>query len=336
MRLSVIVPTYNSYDSISECINSLLTQKTSREYEVIIVDDGSEDDFLKILEKLTENNEKIKLIKKRHEGPSKARNIGILYAKGDIVVFTDSDCKADPYWLEEIAKTYEMHPEVAGVGGPHLSKNGKTSVEQAVAFFFASPLSGNFSFPYLKAINVKEKKEDVLIVSHLPSCNSSYKKDLLVKIGGFREGLWPGEDVELDYRLKKSFENVTLLFNPKAVVWHNRPKTVKSFLKMIWRYAYVKPVLKKLHPETFSIHIIFPLIAFLFTPLFFFILLICPVFSVMWLVTFGILLTYALLVLFEGLRASVKHRNPKLFFLLPFIIILSHFIWSIGLINGFL
>ncbi|MEM3663739.1 MAG: glycosyltransferase family A protein [Candidatus Jordarchaeales archaeon] len=159
MRLSVIVPTYNSYDSISECINSLLTQKTSREYEVIIVDDGSKDDFLKILEKLTENNEKIKLIKKRHEGPSKARNTGILHAKGDIVVFTDSDCKADPYWLEEIAKTYEMHPEVTGVGGPHLSKNGKTSVEQAVAFFFASPLSGNFSFPYLKAINVKEKKK---------------------------------------------------------------------------------------------------------------------------------------------------------------------------------
>jgi len=94
-----------------------------------------------------------------------------------------------------------------------------------------------FISDYSRAI----KGDSIVTVNHNASCNVMYRRDIFLKEGGFLEGLWPGEDVELDYRLKKS--GYKLVFNPRAVVYHYRPKDVRSFLRMMYRYGSVQGLL---------------------------------------------------------------------------------------------
>lgn len=92
MKLSIIVPVYNVEKYLSDCLNSLLDQGIDEsEYEIICVNDGSSDTSLQILQKYAKNHNNIVIIDKNNEGVSAARNVGIKVAKGDFIVFCDSD-----------------------------------------------------------------------------------------------------------------------------------------------------------------------------------------------------------------------------------------------------
>jgi len=81
----------------------------------------------------------------------------------------------------------------------------------------------------------------IIPVKHNPSCNSMYRKSIFLKLGGFWAGFWPGEDVELDYRLRRRY--YAILFNPAAIVYHYRPDSYKKFLQMMYRYGWAQGVL---------------------------------------------------------------------------------------------
>jgi len=76
---------------------------------------------------------------------------------------------------------------------------------------------------------------------HNPSCNSIYRTEVLKKINGFLPGLWPGEDIELDYRIRKSGGRIVC--NSRAEVRHYRPKNLLVFCKMMFRYGRAQGVL---------------------------------------------------------------------------------------------
>ena len=87
--VTVVVPTYNCGDYISDCLSSLLNQETSYSYEIIVVDDGSTDDTKNIV---TNNaNKKIRYYYKMNSGVSEARNFGMKKARGDYITFVDAD-----------------------------------------------------------------------------------------------------------------------------------------------------------------------------------------------------------------------------------------------------
>ena len=88
--ISVIVPAYNSEMFIGKCIDSVLEQTYSN-WELIAVDDGSRDKTLGILKKYAEVDSRIRVIHQENQGPGIARNTGIAEAKGNYVVFIDSD-----------------------------------------------------------------------------------------------------------------------------------------------------------------------------------------------------------------------------------------------------
>lgn len=88
--ISVIVPAYNSEMFIGKCIDSVLEQTYSN-WELIAVDDGSRDNTFGILKKYAEVDSRIRVIHQENQGPGIARNIGIAEAKGNYVVFIDSD-----------------------------------------------------------------------------------------------------------------------------------------------------------------------------------------------------------------------------------------------------
>ncbi len=98
-KISVIVPVYNGEKSIKRCILSVLKQ-TYREFELLIVEDGSTDRTVEIVEKCIDTDERIRLIKGTHKGVSAARNIGLEKAQGKYIAFVDADDEIMPDYLE--------------------------------------------------------------------------------------------------------------------------------------------------------------------------------------------------------------------------------------------
>lgn len=97
--ISVIIPVYNVADWLDVCIESVVKQ-TFAEFEVILVDDGSDDGSQDKCRQWAQNDSRIKVIAKKNEGPSKARNRGLSEAKGKYVVFVDADDWLDARYLE--------------------------------------------------------------------------------------------------------------------------------------------------------------------------------------------------------------------------------------------
>ena len=114
--ISVIVPIYNSEQYIIGCIDSVLMQTYSA-FEVILIDDGSEDDSLKICEMLCKRDKRIRLVRQNHKGVSAARNLGIESSVGKYLFFLDSDDLIHPQLLESLYKLQEEnHTDIAAEG----------------------------------------------------------------------------------------------------------------------------------------------------------------------------------------------------------------------------
>ena len=96
-KVSVIVPVYNSRKTIGRCLKRLVNQ--SYPVEIIVVDDGSIDNTVEIVQKF-----KVKLLKQRHKGPGAARNLGVSKAKGDIIVLVDSDEYCDRDYIKNLIR----------------------------------------------------------------------------------------------------------------------------------------------------------------------------------------------------------------------------------------
>lgn len=102
--LSIIVPAYNSSDYIKECISSVLMQKTSYNYELIVINDGSKDDTLEKIN-LFKENKHLKIINQENKGFSGARNRGIDESLGKYIMFLDSDDLLCENSIEKLIKT---------------------------------------------------------------------------------------------------------------------------------------------------------------------------------------------------------------------------------------
>lgn len=218
--ISVVIPVRNARETIGKCLNSLAGQDRT-DFEVIVLDDGSTDDTATLCEAYPD----VTLIRLNHEGPSRARNRGIGASRGALVAFTDSDCVAAPNWLTELEKGL-VSLEVAGVGGDQKSPDDETDTGRLVQEFLKTI---GFMTDYIKT-DAAMKETD-----HNPSCNSLYRKSVLVEVRGFDEKLWPGEDVDLDVRIRR--KGYKLMYNPAACVAHYRPKTFRAFARMMERYG---------------------------------------------------------------------------------------------------
>ena len=229
-RISLVIPVYNSSDTIEKCLNSVLAQDHPA-FEVIVVDDGSTDGTPDICESFNG----VKVIRSERGGPSRARNRGVAEAKGGLVAFTDGDCIAETDWLAELEKGF-TGPDVGGVGGDQKSPDDETELGKNIQEYFKTI---GFITGYIKTGATQRETE------HNPSCNSIYRKELLIELCGFDEALFPGEDVDLDLRITRS--GYKLIYNPEACVGHYRPGTYRSFARMMRRYGECQAWLVKKH-----------------------------------------------------------------------------------------
>ena len=122
--LSIIVPIYNSENSLENCIRSIEKQEYSN-YELILINDGSTDNSLKICEKLAQKNEKIKIINKKNTGVSDTRNRGIEIAKGKYIQFVDSDDEVCSTLSKKLIELIRKNNADMGICGYTIIKKSK-------------------------------------------------------------------------------------------------------------------------------------------------------------------------------------------------------------------
>ncbi len=254
-KISIIIATKNAQRTIRKCLDSIFSLDYSK-YEVIVVSDGSKDNTNNILKAYIN---RIKFITTEGIGPSAVRNLAARQADAEYIAFTDSDCIVDKNWLTELLKGFKEYPVAVACGGVQKLPFDSTSFEKRVFLFMKKT---GFITEYMR----KTKGANLIEVNHNASCNVMYKRDIFLKEEGFLEGLWPGEDVELDFRLKK--KDYKVVFNPKAIIYHYQSKDLKSFLRMMYRYGWAQGFLVRKYSifrkvQTIPISIIILLFLFL-------------------------------------------------------------------------
>ncbi len=229
-KASVVVASYNGAHTLKPCLESL-TRLAYPDYEVILVDDGSTDSTPEIAKEFPS----VRCIRQDNHGLSVARNTGIAAATGEIVAFTDSDCRADEDWLYYLVGDL-LSGQWAGIGGHNFLPPDDSSVAAAV---MASP-----GGPAHVMLTDREAE-------HLPGCNMAFYKWALEEIGGFDPVFRKaGDDVDLCWRLQE--HGFKLGFSPAGFVWHYRRSTIRAYLKQQAGYGEAEALLMRKHPEYFS------------------------------------------------------------------------------------
>jgi glycosyltransferase involved in cell wall biosynthesis len=226
--VSVVVPAYNAAKTIEICLDSLVKQNYSRKgYEIIVVDDGSKDETKSIIL----SYKQVRYIYQVNAGPASARNTGWKNAKGDIVVFTDSDCVLEKNWLEEMTKPFEVEDEVGAVGGAYEKTINSDK-------WLARLIGEEIKFRYSK-------------IGQYTDAHGSYslavRKSVLEEVGGFNKSypVATAEDWDLCYKIiEKGYK---IFFNKRAHVGHHHPESLKKYLKTQTRHGFYRMLLYKDH-----------------------------------------------------------------------------------------
>lgn len=229
-KVSIVVASYNGGKTLPTCLESL-RHLNYPNYEVILVDDGSKDNTPEIAKRYPE----VRTIRQENKGLSVARNVGIAAAQGEIVAFTDSDCRADEDWLYYMVGDMLRHGFKA-MGGHNFLPPDDSPVAAVV---MASP-----GGPAHVLLTDRDAE-------HVPGCNMVFYKHVLDEIGGFdpifRKA---GDDVDVCWRLLES--GCRIGFSHAGFVWHYRRSTVKAYLRQQAGYGEAEAMLARKHPEYFS------------------------------------------------------------------------------------
>ena len=227
--VSVVIPAYNAQNTIAACLDSLMKQDYPGDYEVIVVDDGSADSTPDIIS----GYERVRLIRQANAGPAAARNKGAMDAKGEIILFTDSDCVPEGNWITEMIAPFKDDKDVVGVKGRY-----KTKQKEVTARFV--------QFEYEDKYRYMQKDK---YIDFIDTYSAGFKREIFLEMRGY-DTEFPvacAEDVELSFRLSK--KGYKMIFNPGAVVYHIHPYRLKDYLKKKYKFAYWRIVAVKKNPE---------------------------------------------------------------------------------------
>ncbi len=216
-RMSVIIPVLNGAATLGLCLESLIQQKR-RPDEVIVVDNGSVDDTPSIAKGWALAHSKLvcRIVSERKRGPAAARNRGAQEAKGDVVVFLDADCTAEPEWLKRIEEEFQRgYVAVGGTYGGYLPGHWMEKYIHAARSSFLGERT------VLSQVSLQG--------AFLVGANAAFDRKLFREIGGYHEDFLIGEDFELSARL--IHHGSTLLYHPGIRVTHHSRTGVSHRLR---------------------------------------------------------------------------------------------------------
>ncbi|MBV8637165.1 MAG: glycosyltransferase [Candidatus Eremiobacteraeota bacterium] len=206
-EISVVVPTYNRFDTLAHVIPTLLAQDLpASEFEVLVCDSNSTDGTAEYLARVHAEHPNIRHLPGSYTGRAMARNAGIDAAQGDVVLFNDSDILASPDLLSRHLGHHREQKNIAVVG---LEVQVKDLEDYAY----------KRDHPQDRGSLHKPTRKTLPWLYFLTG-NASVRRDDLLRVGKFDEDFtgYGHEDLELGYRLERA--GITILYEPNAVNYH--------------------------------------------------------------------------------------------------------------------
>ena len=284
MRYSIIVPVFNRPDEVDELLDSL-TRQTVKDFEVIIVEDGSTKTCKDVCEKYASILD-LHYYFKENSGPGQSRNYGAERSKGEYLLILDSDVVLPDRYIENLElrienqrsfevkteKNYDMLQGMNnnGMQGTHAqgtnngvqgNHNSKFSILNSKLAAFGGPDAAHPSFtPTQKAISYSmtsffttggirggKKKLDKF---YPRSFNMGIRRDVYMQLGGFTKMRF-GEDIDFSYRICEAGYSPQLI--PEAWVWHKRRTDFRKFFRQVYNSGIARINLEKRHPGTMKL-----------------------------------------------------------------------------------
>ena len=207
MLFSIVIPTYNRLPILSKCLAALEAQKGLEQgdhFEVVLVDDGSTDGTVDWLRENQQQLTHLRLVCQEHGGPALGRNLGVKEAKGEVIIFIDSDLVVLPSFLAEHSRS--------------LRKSWKDRGNRLCFTYGAVINTHNFEFPCSEPHKLSD-----LSWAYFATGNVAIDRSVLVQSGLFDPAfqLYGWEDLELGERLRRM--GVLLVRCPAAVGYHWHP-----------------------------------------------------------------------------------------------------------------
>lgn len=213
MKASIVIPVYNEERDIGECLESL-NKQSFKDFEIIIVDDGSIDNTVKIASKY-----KVQIIKGKHKGPGFSRNLGVRKAKGEILVFIDADMTFDKEYLKNLIKPFKDNKIIGTTHDYELATNLKNKY---------SKLWGEVRVSKENAKNVKIFR--------------AIRKKKFLEMGGFDSKYGYADDQTFWFKYK-----IRPIVAKNTTCYHKNPETLKSvYNQSRWIGASIDNLLLKL------------------------------------------------------------------------------------------
>ena len=237
MQFSIIIPVYNRPQEVDELLESLCGQ-TVKDFEVVVVEDGSSEKCDSVCEKYADKIE-LHYYFKPNSGPGPSRNYGAERSQGEYLIILDSDVIVPDNYLEIIQQELENDPCDA-FGGPDRAHPSFTPIQKAINYSMTS-------FFTTGGIRGGKQKLDKF---YPRSFNLGIKKSVYDALGGFAPMRY-GEDIDLSTRIFKGGYSCRLF--PEAFVYHKRRVKFSSFFKQVKHSGEARIVLKNKYPETFKL-----------------------------------------------------------------------------------
>ena len=234
MKYSFIIPVYNRPDEVDELLDTIL-RLPERDFEVIIVEDGSAVPCKKVVDKYSLALP-VHYFTKPNSGPGQTRNFGAEQAQGDWLLILDSDVLLPETYLSAIDVFLQTHA-VDAFGGPDRAHTSFTPMQKAINYAMTS-------FFTTGGIRGGKKKLDKF---YPRSYNMGIRREVYLALGGFRDMRF-GEDIDFSYRLVENNHPTALV--PDAYVYHKRRTDLRKFFRQVYNSGIARVNLSILHPGT--------------------------------------------------------------------------------------
>ncbi len=212
LKISVVVCAFNEEDNIKPCLNSLLSQEQidPDTFEVVVIDNDSTDLTGELTRSFIDEHRNdtidIQYFHIEHAGLSIGRNTGLFFSRAPIIAYIDADAVAHKNWVAELLKAWAVNPNADAIGGRIEIRN-----------------SQNFVARYLHAVFFDPGGGQAII-----GANMSFRRNTLMRIGGFGDPfISRGDD---SFLLQKLGTDRLEIHAPKAIVFHDRPTSIKQWL----------------------------------------------------------------------------------------------------------
>ncbi len=245
--VSVIIPNYRGEELLPHCLESVISQDTEVPFEVVVVDDGSDDGSIDLV---AGRYPRVRLLaNRRNRGPAAAKNLGAAASRGEYLAFLDNDVELQPGWMEAMIGRLGAGDESVGACASHLLLNSCGRMLNSTGGMvnllgyawdrgIFNPDSGSYSY--------KSR------VMYACSAAMMVKKRVFEEVGGFDERLrYPYEDTDLGWRM--NIYGYEVLYEPNAVARHLLSSTMgENWLRNLYLYERnrLRSVIKNMEPET--------------------------------------------------------------------------------------